>query len=219
MKSYEMVETLSDKTKVTLAAAKDALEKTNWNMDEAEIYLNEHKNESFVAGIPHLTSLQKEQSGSFDNPNFPNAPQGGQQFSQNIPPQVNPQFSQYGNSPFGQYSNNGSCNQGASVGEMFGRACGNAENAINRGMKSNFVVSRNGRILFQIPLLIFLILTFAFFPTAAVLFIVGLFLDFKYSFGDNSACNEQFNSFVDKAKNTTAKMKEDFITGRESTKQ
>ncbi len=192
MKSYEMVETLSDKAKVTLAEAKEALEKSNWDMLDAAIYLEEHKGERAQkaqggAGVPHLTSLQKEQNGEYVNPNFGNAPQGGQ--------------------------------QGASFSEMFGRACGNAENAVNRGMKSNFIVSKDGRILFQLPLLVFLILTLAFFPTAVTFFIIGLFFDFKYSFGDNAAYNEQFNGFVDKAKSTTAKMKEDFIAGRESTKQ
>lgn len=217
MKSYEMVETLSDKAKVTLAEAKEALEKSNWDMVDAAIYLEEHKGKRAQqaqggAGVPHLTSLQKEQNGEYVNPNFGNAPQGGQQFAQNAAPQGNRNGApQYGNPGFGQ--------QGASFSEMFGRACGNAENAVNRGMKSNFIVSKDGRILFQLPLLVFLILTLAFFPTAVTFFIIGLFFDFKYSFGDNAAYNEQFNGFVDKAKSTTAKMKEDFIAGRESTKQ
>ena len=228
MKSYEMVETLSDKAKVTLAEAKEALEKTNWDMLDAVIYLDEHKNEraqqarNSDTNVPHLNSLQKEQSGEFDNQNFANAPQVN---VQNTAQQADPGFSQngqFGGKPHNgsfQYGNPGFNNQGASVGEMFGRACGNAENAINRGMKSDFIVSRNGRILFQVPLLVFLILTLAFFPTAVTFFIVGLFLDFKYSFGNNTVCNEQFGSFVDKAKSTTVKMKEDFIAGRESTKQ
>ncbi len=247
MKSYEMVETLSDKAKVTLEEAKNALDSTNWDMDQAETLLKQRKTVNpapqntapqntapqnsapqnsapgtTTPGSP-LNSLQGEKYGGYYNPNQPVI--SGKAFNKDGGAQ-SPNYSQnYNYNPGGQnpgYSQNYNYNpgyQGTSVSEMFGRACGNAENVIDKGLRSNFIVSKNGKVLFQLPLIVSAILGVTFLPTVAAGLFVGLCCDCKYSIGDNRPESNPFDNMMNKAKQTTDKMKEDFITGRDSTKR
>ena len=225
MKSYEMVETLSEKTKVSLSKAKEALEKSNWDMLDAAIYIEKQKAENKASlnqstSNGYVTSQQNEQNGQYSSPNythFSGAP--------NNQPFDNTQTT-FGGQPYNQYGN-GNANYNVppynhppvSVGEMFGRFCGKAENTVNKGFRDSFVVRKNGRRIFRIPLLIFLIaLLCGVFPVVMVL-IIGLFLGCQYSFEGKSVGKEPLNNFFNNAKNAADKMKTDFQEGRESMKE
>jgi len=209
MKSYEMVETLSEKTNVSLAQAKEALERSNWDMLDAAIYIEKKKSEQVRPPVnDYESSFQKEKEGRFSTPNytqFSGAP-NNQQFNQkgnfnNVPP-FNPNYNQ----------------PPVSVGELLGRLCGNIENAVNKCFYDVFVVRRHGKKIFQIPLLIFLISLCAPYIVLPLLFI-GLFFNLHYSFEGKSKGKETLNDFFDNAKNAADKVKEDFKTEYDELKE
>ena len=80
MKSYEMVETLSEKAHVSLEQAKDALEKSNWDMLDAAIYLERTKGSMNAPTYPqgpgyqYVSSQQNSFGGQFRQPPFPPNP-------------------------------------------------------------------------------------------------------------------------------------------------
>ncbi len=227
MKSYEMVETLSEKTKVSLAEAKEALEKSNWDMLDAAIYIEEHKphgrppkppindpmNHGFVSGY------QPGNNGQFGMPTFGNEPKMSGHGINNQPNYTH--FSgapqpPFGNPPFGQPQYE---QPPVSFGEMLGRFCGRTENAINSGMQYYFVVRKRERCIFRIPLLVFIIaLIVAFFPIVPLM-IIGLFFDFRFSFERGIFGSRPLDEIFSRAKTTTEKMKEDFLSSRDTMKE
>ncbi len=76
MKSYEMVETLSNKAHVSLEQAKEALEKSNWDILDAAIYLERNKpaaDQQQAApqnSAYYVSGQQREVNGSFASPGF-----------------------------------------------------------------------------------------------------------------------------------------------------
>ncbi len=221
MKSYEMVETLSEKTNVSLAEAKDALEKSNWDMLDAAIYIEKNKANRNSSGpqMPNngfAGSHLHEDKGQYSNPgytHFSGAP-NGQPFPNGQPPFGRPPF----NPPFG--GPNGHVppydphfnRPPVSVGEMLGRLFGKMEILVNKAFFDSFVVSKNGRRIFQIPLLVFLIaLLCGVFPVAFLL-VIGIMCGFQYSFEGRSVGKEPLNHFFNNAKNAADKMKNDFHT-------
>ncbi len=226
MKSYEMVETLSDKTKVSLAEAKEALENSNWDMLDAAIYIEKHKaqsraTQSQASNGNYAGSQQTEQNGRYSTPNythFSGAPN-------NQPFDNGQAYNQYGNQqnsgPFNVPPYNPQYNQPpVSIGEMLGKICGKLENLINKGFRGSFVVSKNGRRAVQIPILIFLIILLCGFWSLLPILLIGLFFGFSYSFEDNSnSTKEPLNDFFNNAKNAAGKMKDNFQASRENMKE
>ena len=226
MKSYEMVETLSDKTKVSLAEAKEDLEKSNWDMLDAAIYIEKHKAQSQkqTQGSGYDSSRQSEQNGQYSTPNYtqfsgaPNnqpfdgSPFGGQAYNQYSNPQNGGTFNV---PPYNQEYNQ----PPVSIGEMLGKICGKLENLINKAFRGSFVVCRKGRRVIQIPILVFLIILLCGFWSLLPFFIISLFFGFSYSFEDNYARKEPFNDFFNNAKNAADKMKNDFQISRENVRE
>ena len=232
MKSYEMVETLSDKTKVSLAEAKEALENSNWDMLDAAIYIEKHKaqnraSQNQTSNGSYVGSQQTEQNGQYSTPNythFSGAP-NNQPFDNSQNPFGGQAYNQYSNQqnsgPFNVPPYNQQYNQPpVSIGEMLGKICGKLENIVNKGFRGSFVVSRNGRRVIQIPTLIFLIIFLGGFWSLLPILFIGLFFGFTYSFEDNSnSTKEPLNDFFNNAKNAAGKMKNDFQASRESMKE
>ena len=231
MKSYEMVETLSDKTKVSLAEAKEALENSNWDMLDAAIYIEKHKaqnraSQNQTSNKGYAESRQTEQNGQYGNPNythFSGAP-NNQPFDNGRNPFSGMSYNQYGNPqnsvPFNLPPYNQQYNQPpVSIGEMLGRICGKLENLINKGFRGSFVVSKNGRRALKIPFLVFLIIFICGFWSLLPILFIGLLFGFSYSFEDNSKSKEPLSDFFSNAKNAAGKMKDDFQASRESMKE
>ena len=233
MKSYEMVETLSEKTKVSLEIAKDALEKCDWDMLDAAIYIEKNKPKRTPPPPPHgehrgyPSSYQKPVDGQYFNPQYPPHADHGfpeenyTQFSGapqppfNVPPHHVPPHGPH--SPYGQaepfhipeYKQE--YNQPpVSVGELLGRVCGRIANTINKGMFDSLVVYKNEKRVIQIPLIVFLGLLLIGAWWLIPLLILGLFFDFKYSFEGRSVGKKPLNDFIVKTKHKADKMKDDF---------
>lgn len=230
MKSYEMVETLSQKSHVTLEQAKDALEKSNWDMLDAAIYLertgaaNSNRADGTPNGVSYSTSPQNnnpQQMPFGANPQYGNPGQNGGQY-------VNPPYNgsqcgnaqygsgQYGNPQYGnaQYGNAGQGKSfGASINEWLNKAAGVIEKIIGNGVENSFVVSKNGNQIIQIPVLVFIILLLGIFPMSVILLVVGLFFDFKYSFIGKDMKDISVNDMMNSASNAADKIKNDFQSG------
>ena len=233
MKSYEMVETLSEKTKVSLEIAKDALEKCDWDMLDAAIYIEKNKPKRTPPPPPHgehrgyPSSYQKPVDGQYFNPQYPPHADHG------FPEENYTQFSGAPHPPFdipphhvpphGPHSPHGQAepfhipeykqeyNQPpVSVGELLGRVCGIIEGLVNKGMFDCFVVYKKDKRVFQIPLSYFLFILFFGACWLIPLLIVGLFFDFRYAFEGISIGKKALNEFLEKAKQKTDKMKGGF---------
>ena len=217
MNSYEMVETLSEKAHVSLEQAKNALEKSNWDMLDAAIYLERTRDNmnpqayQQAPGYQYVSSQMNSVGGQFRQPPFsPNAPfppnpgygappNVGKQPGFNPPPYGNPGF--YGPPPFrNQYYNH----RRNSVDEFLNKAGNRAEKVIGDGTSNFFVVRRQGNKIIQLPILLFIIMllaTLPVFPVVVFAFFIGLMFECKYSFeGLTSADtirsnNENTNNF------------------------
>ena len=155
MKSYEMVETLSEKAHVSLEQAKNALEKSNWDMLDAAIYLERNRDQvntqaySQTPGYQYVSSQMNSIGGQFRQPPFPpNAPfppnpgycappNAGKQPGFTPPPFGTPGFN--GAPPFrNQYYGNRS----NSVDEFLNKAGNRAEKIIGDGTSNFFAVPK-----------------------------------------------------------------------------
>ena len=234
MKSYEMVETLSDKAHVTLEQAKDALEKSNWDMLDAAIYLERTKGSMNAPTYPqgpgyqYVSSQQNSFGGQFRQPPFPPnppyppqpgfkqpprgnfPPKPGRQPGFNPPPFGNPGFN--GAPPFKNPGNPGYNPQGKSVDEFLNKASNKAEKVIGDGTSNFFVVRRNGEKLIQLPILLFIIIllaTLPVFPIVIVILIAGLVFECKYSFEGKTIENMPINNVMNTTANFAKAVKND----------
>lgn len=217
MKSYEMVETLSQKSHVTLEQAKDALEKSNWDMLDAAIYLERMGAADKTAngmpnGVAYSTAPQNnnpQQMPFGANPQYGNPQYGNPQYNgQNGNPQYgNPQYNgQNGNAAKGKEF-------GAKVTECLNKMGDAFVKILGNGIDNSFVISKNGRQIVKFPVLIFIIILLAIFPMSVILLIVGLFCDLKYSFEGKDIGNVSVNDMMNNASDTASKIKNDFQSG------
>ena len=245
MKSYEMVESLSDKAHVSLEQAKEALEKSNWDMLDALIYLERNNNASIPNagnnGFNYPGSQMNPINGQFGQPPMP--PHGAPFPPHGAPmpphgPQFGPRPNGFNAPPRGKGPNgpqfrvvppNGvpPYDPGKSVSESLGRACGKAEKIIGNGFDNSFVIrKKDGEVLVQLPVFIFIIALLAsvpIFPAVFILTIIGLFSVLRISFEgkniENLSLNDTVNDAVKKATDATEKIKDDFKTGFDEAKK
>lgn len=124
MKSYEMVETLSDRAKVSLEQAKDALERSNWDILDAAIYLERQKaqmnthqpprpaqNSAYYSGDKvnkwSYATQGFDRPGPFDPRTDFNKPNGGFVPPPPAPGAVPPPYKAFPNRPYEGAPNNG----------------------------------------------------------------------------------------------------------------
>lgn len=241
MKSYEMVEALSTKANVSLEQAKDALEHSNWDILDAAIYIERRKNAPGVPPAPNpapgpayfVSGKLNETEGRFASPGFGrhgsfdprtdfNKPQGA-----NCPPPYPPHppvppyapgANPYAGAPNGgvpPYSVPPKQFENEPVGEFVGRLAGMLENVVNHIFKTSFVVRRHERVIFSVPLLIFIILVCVFLWAAIPLLVLGIAFDCKYSLGIDPKSTQPVSDFIDQtvnsALNTAERAKESFM--------
>lgn len=223
MKSYEMVETLSNKAHVSLEQAKDALEHSNWDILDAAIYIERHKVAPGTPPAPHpapgpayyVSGRQApppppqgvyatrgfDRPGPFD-PRFDfnkangGAPDPNQVNGGQIPPYRPQRQREFENEP---------------VGEFVGRLAGLLENVVNHIFRCSFVVRRHGQVICSIPLLIFIILICCFIPLVIPLIVLGAAFDCKYSLGVDPRTTKPVTDFIDQTFTTAERAKESII--------
>ncbi len=190
MKSYEMVEMLSEKAHVTLDKAKEALENSNWDMLDAAIYLEKKS---------------VEQSGT-------------QAQSYNVQPVQIPNYQQNAQTQNDFNAQKKESKKECSFSKAFGRFCGIVKNLFKDGMASSFIVTKSEKQIAEIPVAAFVILMICFFEILVPLMIVGLFFDFKYSFRGKGVEKITLNDVMQKASSVSEQMKSEFKAGMDSAK-
>lgn len=226
MKSYEMVETLSAKANVTLEQAKDALEKTNWDILDAAVYIErngikkptQNVNAQPTGGIPNL----KKDPQPNVQPNVQQNTQQGYQtsFKQDIhsgyqtPGDGYTQQNGYGNG-----YNGGSTESNFSFSKFLGEICGTVLSVLQMGVDNSFIVTKGEKQTAKIPVLLFVFLIIFIFPITITLLIVGLFLGYKYSFSGKGIGEGTVNDVMNKAADVAKQIKNDFKEGMNNTKQ
>lgn len=221
MTSYEMVEKLSEKKGITLAQAKEVLEKCNWDILDAMIYLeknpiNTNAQQTAAGGAAQTTvNLNKEQpQGNAENVQtaygIPNS-NCGQQGAYSTPQGANGTQQTY------TVPNGSQCEsaKGVSFSEMLGRFFGFVGKVITKGLENSVIISKDEKEIANIPVIVMvLLLVFAFWIVVPIM-VIGLFLNFRYSFSGASACKEKANEVMNKASKATEKIKNDFMNGVE----
>lgn len=184
MKSYEMVETLSTKAHVTLDKAKEALEKSNWDMLDAAIYLEANRTENTAQQVKGV-SIQK----------LPEVTENSQQYTQS------------------NVNNAEEKKKSCSFSRGVGKFCGFVKNLCDKGMESTFVLTKGDKKIAELPTLAFVILMLIFFEILLPLMVIGLFFDFKYSFVGKNIEKATINDVMQKASNVTGQIKSEFKAG------
>lgn len=222
MKSYEMVESLSTKTGVSLELAKEALEKSNWDILDAAVY------------------LERLQAGVSDNPNSNSSTQqqpaqNGAYYVSGRLTEVNGSFATPGpgtepttfNRPYGYDSNytppyKNFPNQGAnysseyenqSIGQAVGVLAGFLEKIINAIFSNYVIVTRKDKEIFRLHLIPTLILCIAFGALSIPVIILSLAFECKYSLGQKKT-DKTFTDVIDNTVNSvwqTAQQAKDTI--------
>lgn len=225
MKSYEMVEALSAKSNVTLEQAKDALEKTNWDILEAAIYIERNGikkptqqsvNTQPVGGAP---TLQKDPQ--------PNDQQNTQQsFQSSFEQSIHSGYQTPGGSPCipengysFRFENVNTPQEGYSEFRLIGEFFGDLLEFVKKCFTNSFIVTQGSNQVAKIPIILFAFLFIVFFPLAVALLVIGLFTGCNYSFDGNEFDKSNPNSAINKTTNMVAQMKKDFKDGMNNTKQ
>ena len=85
---------------------------------------------------------------------------------------------------------------------------------IKKAWENRFVISKEGKEIGQMPVLVLILLMFGFFWVVIPLLILGLFFDFRYSFKGGSKIEVDLNQFCDKAQSAANDIRNDFRNSR-----
>ena len=170
MTNMEMVEKICEKANVTYEEAKGALERNNWDMLDAMIDLERR------GKVSRTKSTESSFSSSFS------------------------------------YSDTSGSVDAASYRQVEATASGGRtekknfsilkdeiKKLVRKGLDNSFVVRRNGKNLFSIPVLVFVIMLIAAFWVTIPLLIVGVIFHFRYGFAGNDLGREGINGTMEKA--------------------
>lgn len=202
MKSYEMVETLSTKAGVSLEMAKDALEKSNWDILDAAVYLERAK----AAAPGDTASTQPSSSGAYYTSSRLN--------------EVNGAYATPGsggdkhtfNRPYGYNDNNGYVPpykdfnavpdlDDTSIGQAVGILAGTLEKIVNGLFRCYFVVNRHDREVFRLHLLPTLIIGIVFWWAVIPVLLLGIAFECKYSIGVKQSGDKTLTEIIDNTVN------------------
>lgn len=213
MTSYEMVEKLSEKKGITLAQAKEVLEKCNWDILDAMIYLE--KNPINTTAQQTTVNLNKEQpQANAENVQtaygIPNS-NCGQQGAYSTPQGANGTQQTY------TVPNGSQCEsaKGVSFSEMLGRFFGFVGKIITKGLENSVIISKDEKEVANIPVIVMVLLVLFAFWIVVPIMVIGLFLNFKYTFRGSIDYKEKANDMLNKAAKATEKIKSDFMNGVE----
>ena len=187
--NLELVEKLVEKTGLSYGEAKQALEKTDWDILEALIQLEAQGRINGGKTAQYTTS-------STNN---------SQQYQQNQQNQQNQQYQQY--------------NQGekkSTAGENFKKTTKSLgewlKSVFDKGNKNSLVMHKNDEKKLEIPVTAFVVLLIFCFWVIIPLMIVALFFGCRFSFSGNELGKESVNSAMGKATDIADNIKSEFKT-------
>jgi len=193
MTHIEMVEKLRERADVNYADAKDALERTNWDLLDAMILLEkEGKIRSDETAISPADQSQESYSTKNSGDN--------------------------GNS--GKNSHN--CDRekweprGTTFRELMGKFFRWVGKVLHLGNVNHFVVERYGNQSLSLPVTVLVVLLIIGFWVVVPLIIVGLFFGYRYSFMGPNLGRENINDAMHKASNVAESIKDEFKKGSEN---
>lgn len=173
MERIEMVEKVRERANVTFEEAKAALERNNWDLLDTMVELERlGKIDRTVGAGARMTS-----GGN-----------GAQHYEQ-----VNPTASG------GQYGAGSAAGNRSSARETWQKIWSKIEELFKKSLSNSFVVSKEGEVLVRIPVLLMIVLVLAAFWLTAIVLIVGLFFDLRYSFEGKELGKDSINNTMGKA--------------------
>lgn len=100
--------------------------------------------------------------------------------------------------------------RGTSVGEVFNRFFDWCRRVIRKGCETSFNVEKKDKKIMSVPMIILVLALIFLFPLTAILLIIGLFCDCKYSFSGFKSTTIDINDMCDKASEACSNIKNDF---------
>ncbi|SHK20485.1 protein of unknown function [Hathewaya proteolytica DSM 3090] len=111
-----------------------------------------------------------------------------------------------------QYNENG-YEKSYGIGELLGRICKFISRTIKKGCVNYLMVTKDGRRTIKLSLTLCAFLTVVAFVPVAVLTVVGLFTDHKFSLVGPNIKSDDINDVFGKAADSARNMKNDFKEG------
>ena len=215
MTELEKVEKLREKSDVTYAEAKEALEKSKGDILDALIYLeNQGKTEAPAGGgfysdagrTADDTAADKKRKTKKSTDKANSAKAGTSNKTNTSSKSSTKKNSANGKSTSGSEDFSGANDARVAMGK-FGAFCGKV---VNKGFSNHLVATKGGEHLFAIPVFIVAILVLFFFWVTIPLFIITLFCGFAYRFRGHEFDKEAVNSVMDSASNVAEDIKKSF---------
>lgn len=215
MTSYEMVEKLSEKKGVTAAQAKEALERSNWDMLDAVIYLDSH---------PEYVQQEKTAAANSDSAKTvydaqPAQPTSKQSSQGSIPNYSMPNSNGSEQVYTAPNTSGSSASKGTSFSELLGRFFGFVGKVITMGIENSVIISKGDKTIATIPVIVMILLLCLAFYVVVPIVVISLFFDFRYSFSGPGSCKDKVNNAMSKVADTSERIKNDFMTGVEQGKK
>lgn len=183
--NLELVEKLVEKTGLSYGEAKQALEKTDWDILEALIQLE-------AQGKVHGGKTAQFTTNSSSNDNQQN--QQNQQYQQ---------YQQYNQGKEKSTAGDNFKKTTKSIGEWL-------KSVFDKGNKNSLVMHRNDEKKIEIPVTAFVVLLIFCFWVIIPLMIVALFFGCRFSFSGNELGKDNVNSAMGKATDIADNIKSEF---------
>lgn len=216
MKSYEMVETLSTKAGVSLEMAKDALERSNWDILDAAVYLERAKagaagqtqseqQSAPQGGAYYVSGRLHENNGSFATPSADGDPAGFNRpygYNEGYTPPYKDFPNRGAGGYYGSDQTSGYDFDDKPIGQAVGALAGTLEKIVNSLFCCYFVVNRRGSEVFRLHLLPTLIIGVVFWAATIPILLLGIAFECKYSIGIKRGGDKTLTDIIDETVNT-----------------
>lgn len=171
MENYEKVEKLRERANVTYEEAKEALEKSNWDILDAMIELEKSGKTRGPERESYSTQGEKKYQGVVDD----SGPEGRHGFA-----------------------------------DMLKRFGGWCARLVKKGCDNDFIVTKNGREVVNVPVIVLAIAFLIAFWLVLILLVIGLFFDMRYHFRGPNIKSVDLNQAMDSAADTASHIKNEF---------
>ncbi|MCL2628981.1 MAG: ubiquitin [Oscillospiraceae bacterium] len=209
MTQLEKVEKLREKSSVTYAEAKEALDKSGGDILDALIYL-ENQGKSTAPSGGGFCSTSTDGGGGITSGSGNSNTSGGNA-SDGSKSKKNTNDTGSGSNT-SKSSTNADDNFSQAMGK-FGAFCGKV---FNKGFSNHLVASKGEQHLFSCPVLVVAVLVLFFFWITIPLFVISLFCGFSYRFKGKELGNDAVNSVMDGASHVADDIKKSFVENSEN---
>ena len=183
MTHIEMVEKLRERADVNYADAKDALERSGWDLLDAMILL---ERDGKVRSEETAISYKPSKQGGYSTKGAENDCCGDNGQNKKEP------------------------GAGAKFSDFMNKMLKWLGKIIGKGNENSFVIEKNGAKVITFPVTVLVILLVIGFYVAVPLIIIGLFFGFRYSFMGSDLGRDNINNVMNKAASTVDGIKEEF---------